>query len=154
MILKINEELCSFTFAGKGILHENNKYPFGYKFVNEPAAYFFDPDSGIVCESGTDDAEAIDDPIVFPSVTRIEVQKEYIKSLDDKKLNDIFKGLDDKEYWDTFWQYFDDGGEKFTAFGIFEKRYRINKIIKWCEENNIPYYVDKKDEFIKNVFKE
>ena len=154
MILKINKELYNFTFAERGVLDENSKYPLGYKFINEPVSYIFDPDSCIVCESGTDEAEAVENHIVFPYVTRMEAQREYIKSLDDNRINDIFKGLDEKEYWDTFWQYFDDSGEKFTEFNKFEKRYRINKIIKWCEENNIPYYIDKKDEFIKKIFEE
>ena len=133
MILTINEELYRFTFAER------------------PVTYIFDPDSYLICESGTDEAAAVENPILFPSATRAEAQKAYIKSLDNKRLNHIFKGLDDREYWDTFWKYFDDGGLKFHDFNLFEDRYRLNMIISWCEENNIPYYLDKKDEFIKRI---
>ena len=32
-----------------------------------------------------------------------------------------------------------------------EDRLRIQKIVEWCEENSIPYYINKKDEVIKEI---
>lgn len=153
MILKINEELYWFTFAERKVFHRFNKNPAEGRVNYMPVTYVFDPDSYLICESGTDEAATVEAPIVFPSATREEAQKAYIKSLNDKKLDRIFKELNEKEYWDMFWRLFDDGGEKFHAFNMFEERYRLNKIISWCDENNIPYYLDKRDEFIKRILK-
>ena len=114
----------------------------------ESVAYIFDPDSFLIVEKGSNEADTVAEPLIFPSVTRSETQRAYVKSFDDKKLDHIFSDLDDKEYWDTFWNIFDDGGEKLIAFEKFERRYRIQKITEWCDENNIPYYIDKKDDFI------
>lgn len=148
MILEINEELYGFTFAEKSFLDLNNKV------IYEPVTYLFDLDTFVVCMSGTDETEAMERTIVFPAVTRAEAQKAYIKSLNNKKLNSIFYCLNDNDYWSTFWKYFDDGGEKLTTFNRFERYYRIKKIVDWCEENNIPYYINKKDQFIKCVLED
>ena len=153
MVLKINKDLYEFTFAER-IIFNRFKKPAEGMVIYEPVTYIFDPNSYLICESGTDEASAVEDPIIFPSATRAEAQKAYIKSLNDKKIDRIFKDLDEKEYWDMFWKLFDDGGEKFYAFNMFEARYRLKKIISWCDENNIPYYVDKKDKFIKRIFEE
>ncbi|MGN0610524.1 MAG: hypothetical protein ACI4JI_01960 [Ruminiclostridium sp.] len=121
------------------------------KVIYEPVTYLFDLDTFLVYPSETEEAKAINRAIVFPAVTRAEAQKAYIKSLNNKKLNYIFKDLDDNDYWNTFWKYFDDGGEKLNSFNSFEEYYRIQTIIEWCEENNIPYWINKKDQFIKMV---
>ena len=146
MILEINEELYRFTFAEISYLDINKK-----KVIYEPVTYLFDLDTFLVCLSETEEAKTVNRSIVFPSVTRAEAQKAYIKFLNNKKLNSIFRDLDDNDYWNTFWKYFDDGGEKFSAFNRFEEYYRIQAIIDWCEENNIPYWINKKDQFIKWV---
>ena len=133
----------------RGNLDKNDRHPLGCKVIYEPVTYIFDPYSFLICEKGTAEADAVAEPIIFPSVTRLEAQKAYIRSLDDKKLDRIFSALDDKGYWDTFWNVFDDGGDKLISFEKFERRYRLRKITKWCDIHNIPYYIDKKDEFIQ-----
>lgn len=151
MVLEINEQLLGFTFAEQGFLDESKAYPLGCKLIYEPVIYIFDPDSFAVCRKNSDEAEAVENPIMFPSVTRAEAQKAYISFLNDPKLSAVFNGLGDKEYWDTFWNYFDDGGEKFAEFNRFEKYYRIKSITDWCEINNIPYYINNRDEFIRSI---
>ena len=146
MVLEINEEIYLYTFAG-----EDN---FGSEKANrgkERTTYLIDLDTFTVCESGTDEARVAERTIAFPSLTRAQAQREYIKALDNKHLNHIFRNLDGKEYWNTFWKYFDDGADKFNAFNIFEDRLRIQKIVEWCDENCIPYYINKKDEVIKDI---
>ena len=146
MILEINEELYMFTFAEQSYLDMNKN-----KVIYEPVTYIFDLDTFLVYPSENEEAKTVNRAIVFPSVTRAEAQKAYIKSLNNKKLNYIFKDLDDNDYWNTFWKYFDDGGEKLNDFNSFEEYYRMQTIIDWCEENNIPYWINKKDQFIKMV---
>ena len=151
MIFKIDSTIYGYTDNMRCVPDKNVKYPMGYKILYEPVIFIFDPDTYIICEKGTDEADAVAEPMIFPSVTRLEAQKAYIRSLDDKKLNRIFSDLDDKEYFDTFWNVFDDGGEKLVSFEKFERRYRLRKITDWCDENIIPYYIDQKDDFIRRI---
>lgn len=146
MVLEINEEIFLYTFAG-----EEDFSSAKANQIYGKTTYLFDLDTFTVCESGTDEARAAERTIVFPSLTRAQAQREYIKALDNKRLNHIFKNLDGKAYWDMFWKYFDDGADKFNAFNMFEDRLRIQKIVEWCDENNIPYYINKKDEVIRDI---
>lgn len=149
MVLKIDSTIYGYANNLRGFLDINEKYPLGQKVIYKPITFIFDPFSYLICEKGTEEADSVIEPIIFPSVTRLEAQKAYIKSLDNKKLNRIFDGLDDKEYWYTFWDYFDDDGDKLFSFEKFERLYTLKKITDWCDENNIPYYIDKKDDFIR-----
>ena len=154
MVLKIDSTIFGYTDNLRGALDKNDKYTLGYKVIYEPVTYIFDLDSFLVCEKGTAEADAVAEPIIFPSVTRLEAQKAYVKRLDNKQLDRIFSDLNDEEYRNTFWNYFDDGGEKLLAFERFEKRYRLRKITEWCDENNIPYYFDKKDDLIHRILED
>ena len=81
MVLEINEEIYLYTFAG-----EDN---FGSEKANrgkERTTYLFDLDTFTVCESGTDEARAAERTIAFPSLTRAQAQREYIKALDNSIL--------------------------------------------------------------------
>lgn len=97
MVLEINEEIYLYTFAGEE--------DFGSAKANQiygKTTYLFDLDTFTVCESGTDEAMAAERTIVFPAVTRAQAQREYIKALDNKRMNHIFRNLDGKAYWDMF----------------------------------------------------
>ena len=68
-----------------------------------------------------------------------------MKSLNNRKLNKIFSEItSDDRYSEVFWKYFDDGWHNLTDIYRLEKKYRINRIIEWCEENYIPYYLNKR----------
>ena len=131
MVLEINEEIYLYTFAGEEDFGSAKTNPY------KKTTYLFDLDTFTVYKSGTDEARAAERTIVFPSVTRAQAQREYIKALDNKRLNHIFRNLD--------------GADKFNSFNMFEDRLRIQKIVEWCEENSIPYYINKKDEVIKEI---
>ena len=84
MILEINEELYMFTCAEQSYLDMNKN-----KVIYEPVTYIFDLDTFLVYPSETEEAKSVNRAIVFPSVTRAEAQKAYIKSLNNKKLDYI-----------------------------------------------------------------
>lgn len=151
MKLAINERLYSFTNAIEMYLDENEAYPLGMKVIYKPVVYIFDWYSFSVCRSDSEEAESIENPIIFPAVTSLEAQKAYVKSLNNRKLNNIFNRLSDEEYSNVFWKYFDDGWQELGKYYKFEEKYRLNRIAEWCDENYIPYYFDKKDEFIRRI---
>lgn len=151
MKLEINERLYNCTDAMEMYLDVNESYPLGMKVIYKPIVYIFDWYSFIVCRKDSEEAESIENPIIFPDVTPLEVQKAYVKSLNSRKLNNIFNRLSDEEYSKVFWEYFDDGWQNLIDYNMFERKYRLNRIAEWCEENYIPYYFNKKDEFIKRT---
>lgn len=151
MKLAINERLYSFTNAIEMYLDENEAYPLGMKVIYKPVVYIFDWYSFSVCRKDSKEAESIENPIIFPAVTSLEAQKAYVKSLNNRRLNNIFNRLSDEEYSNVFWKYFDDGWQELGKYYKFEEKYRLNRIAEWCEENYIPYYFDKKDEFIRRI---
>ena len=130
MNLEITEELYRYTFAEKN------------------GEYIFDTDSFIVCRADSDEAAAIKSPVVFPAISQIEEMKAYVKQLNNTKIQHAFHNLTDEEYKDVFWKYFDDGGNN-LMYVQFEKYFRITKIIEWCNDNGIPYFI--KDEYLKKA---
>lgn len=151
MKLAINERLYCFTNAIEMYLDENEAYPLGMKVIYKPVVYIFDWYSFSVCRKDSEEAEYIENPIIFPAVTSLEAQKAYVKSLNNRRLNNIFNRLSDEEYSNVFWEYFDDGWQELGKYYKFEEKYRLNRIAEWCDENYIPYYFDKKDEFIRRI---
>lgn len=151
MKLEINEKLYNCTNAIEMYLDENEAYPLGMKVIYKPIVYIFDWYSFIVCRKDSEEAKSIENPVIFPAVTTLEVQKAYVKSLNSRKLNNTFNRLSDEEYSEVFWKYFDDGWQELGKFYVFERKYRLNRIAEWCEENYIPYYFNKKDDFIKRT---
>lgn len=146
MILEINEDLYRYTWALEMIMDESR-----LKVIYKHVTYVFDVDSFIVCRKDSSEAEAVEKYIVFPAIERVDAQRAYVSSLNNKRLNNAFGNLDDNEFFDKFWNYFDDGGQKLRDFEMFEEYYRIKRIVEWCEENAIPYYLNKKDELIKRA---
>ncbi len=131
MNLEITEELYRYTFAEKN------------------GEYIFDPDSFIVCRTGSDEASAIKYPVVFPAISQIEEMKAYVKQLNNTKIQHAFNHLTDEEYKEVFWKYFDDEGNNLMDVNQFEKYFRIKRIIDWCNDNGISYFI--KDEYIKKA---
>lgn len=146
MILEINRDLFDYTDAVEMIWDEPR-----LKVIYKQVTYIFDTDSFIVCRKDSPEAAAVENFIVFPAVERVDAQRAYVSLLNNRRLNNAFGNLDDKEFFDKFWNYFDDGGQKLHDFEMFEEYYRIKRIVQWCEENAIPYYLNKKDEFIKRA---
>lgn len=144
MKFEINETAYRFTYGEQHRLNKDSKYS---RFICE--AYIFAPDTFLVCSKRSYSAKAMGSPLLYPFASRLDVQKAYIKFLKDKKLESEFSRLDDNDYWNTFWKRFDDGGQKLADYNKFEDFYRIKMIVDWCENNSIPYFINKKDEFIR-----
>jgi hypothetical protein len=121
-----------------------------FKLVRaESEQFLFDPNTYLIVDKDSDEAEFIEAPIPFPFTEKNETAKAYTKTFD-KKTAQFFDSIkDEKEFMNWFWGTVDDGGEKLTHFRIFEDKYHLKKITDWCDENSIPYYVDKNDWYIK-----
>ena len=102
--------------------------------------YFFDYDSyEIRPKDGTVEGNYV---IPLVHVSEVTVMKEFITSLNDKRLLKIFQPLSDKEAWSTFWVYFDDDGIRSSRWHEFEENYRMKMITAWCEDNGISFRIE------------
>ena len=126
-----------------------------FRLVNaESEKYIFDPDTFLVIDKNSDEAEFVESPIPFPFIAKCEAERAFTETLG-KKTAQFFENLtDEKDFMNWFWGTVDDGGQILINFRIFEDRYHLKKITDWCEENNIPYFVDKNDWYIKKFIGE
>ncbi len=74
-------------------------------------------------------------------VTNEEVMRAYINSIDNGKLKTAFSKIDDKNYVESFWKYFNAYPDLANGFNEFENKYVMNKAVRWCEENGINYVI-------------
>lgn len=148
MKLKIDRALYQCTFAEEMLLDDT-----GYKVLYRPVAYIFDPYSFIVLRSDTEEAKAVENAVVFAAVSDVEAQRAFVASINDRRLVQAFRDLDDDAFSNKFWRYFDDGGQKLSDYRCFEEYYRIKRIADWCDENYIPYYLDRSDKLTDRVMK-
>lgn len=111
----------------------------------------FDPYSYQVFPENSVDRSENPELIVFPMVTRIMSMRAYVEELSNSKIKKSFVGLTDEEFWNLFWETFDDGGEILCGFERFEYNHALRMITEWCDENSIPYYIDKSDSFLHRL---
>ncbi len=126
-----------------------------FKLVRaESEQFWFDHYTFLIVDKKSDEAEFIETPIPFPFTEKNETAKAYTKTFR-KELRQFFDGIkDENEFMNWFWGTVDDGGQNLTNFRIFEDKYHLKKITDWCDENSIPYYVDKSDWYIKKFIGE
>ena len=126
-----------------------------FKLVRvESEQFWFDHYTYLIVDKESDEAEFIETPIPFPFTEKNETAKAYTKTFG-KELRQFFDGIkDENEFMNWFWGTVDDGGQNLTNFRIFEDKYHLKKITDWCDENSIPYYVDKSDWYIKKFIGE
>ncbi len=134
MILKINYELTMKVFG----------------------EYLFDRDNFMLYEKGSDDAEFLEEPLPFPHLSDYDCKMAFIESFNDKMLSEKFSQINDsRKFSEKFWEFTDDGGERYSAYFDFEMQFSARIIAEWCGKNNIPFYLDKSDGnlmfFFKNV---
>lgn len=108
----------------------------------------FDPYSYHIYPEDAVDRDENPDFIEFPEVTRMMSMKAYFENLNNRKLKNGFEDLTDEEFWNFFWEIFDDGGDILCDFERFENNHALRIITEWCDENNIPYYIDKSDSLL------
>lgn len=148
MKLKIDRALYQCTFAEEAVFDDTK-----YKVLYRSVTYIFDPYSFIVLRSDTEEAKEVENAVVFAAVSDTEAQRAFVASLNNRRLARAFGNLDDNAFSNKFWQYFDDGGQKLSDYRSFEEYYRIKRIADWCEENYIPYYLDRSDKLTDRVMK-
>lgn len=88
------------------------------------------------------DIENVEGMIPFVRIREVDVMKEFIVSLNDRKLLSKFTPLSDKEFWHQFWKYFDDDSVKSERWGEYDRNFRMDSIVKWCKENGIAYKLE------------
>lgn len=79
--------------------------------------------------------------IPFLTISNEEVIMAYVRSLNNPKLSAKFDGLSSEECVDTFWKCFNAYGDVSEGFDKFEKKYVLNKVIEWCNDNGIEYKI-------------
>ena len=87
-----------------------------------------------------DSADLVENGFIpFLTISNEEIIRAYIKFLDNKKVSAVFDKLPAQEITDTFWKYYNAYSDISEGFGDFEKKYVLEKVISWCDENNIEY---------------
>ena len=103
--------------------------------------YFFDYDSYEI-RSKDELVEGNSYVIPLVHIPEVVVMKEFIVSLNDRRIIKEFRFLSPKETWSRFWIYFDDDGILSSRWGKFDEDYRKKLIIDWCENNGISYRME------------
>ena len=77
--------------------------------------------------------------IPFVSVSNEEIMRAFVKTKENKKLDEVFDKLDGDELVDGFWKYYNAFYEFRNGFEEFQSKYINERIARWCEENHIEY---------------
>lgn len=77
--------------------------------------------------------------IPYFCVSNEEVMRAYVSSLTNAKLKKALSSIDDNDYVESFWKYFNVYPELSDGWSDFEDEYVLKKAIEWCEENGINY---------------
>ena len=111
--------------------------------IEESAPVLFDPDTYEFYSPDDEISSAIlrETLVEFPKVRRVDVQRAYVESLNDKDIAVQFRNLSDEQFWSKFWKVFDDGSIRLSRFRQFEENYYLSAVKSWCDDNGIAYYV-------------
>lgn len=116
--------------------------------------WLFDLDTFQFYEKNSKDVEFLTNYLPFPTVNDYNCKKAFLDKLNStKKIPHKVMELLDKDFELWFWNIVDDGDDRLNEFDRFEKQYSVNKIINWCDENNIPHYIDKSDDLLMYFLK-
>lgn len=116
--------------------------------------WLFDLDTFQFYEKNSEDAEFLTNYLPFPTISDYDCKKAFLDKLNSiRKIPHRLIELLDKDFEFWFWNIVDDGDVRLNEFDRFEKQYSVNKIAKWCDDNNIPYYIDKSDDFLMYFLK-
>ena len=80
--------------------------------------------------------------IPYFTVSNEEVMRAYVDTLSNPKLKTALAKIDDNDYVESFWKYYNVYPQLFDGFEGFQHEYALNKAKKWCEENSINYTVN------------
>lgn len=76
--------------------------------------------------------------IPFFTASNEEVMHAFVDSLSNEKLKKAFAKIDEKDYVESFWKYFNIYPEM-SDYNEFEEKYLLEKAKKWCAENSVNY---------------
>lgn len=79
--------------------------------------------------------------IPFITVSNEEIMRAFVKKKGSTKLNAVLNRVNNEDFIETFWKYFNAYPELKDGFDEFASSYMLDKIIGWCKENNIEYSV-------------
>lgn len=74
-------------------------------------------------------------------VTNREVIQAYVQTLTNEKLKTALSKIDEDDYVESFWKYFNVYPQLSEGWDVFEQKYILEKAEKWCNENGIKYEI-------------
>lgn len=74
-------------------------------------------------------------------VTNEEIMRAYVNTLKNEKLKAALSKIDDDDYVESFWKYFNVYPQLSDGWQEFEDNYLLEKAESWCKENGIKYVV-------------
>lgn len=74
-------------------------------------------------------------------VTNREVIQAYVQTLTNEKLKTALSNIDEDDYVESFWKYFNVYPQLSEGWDAFEQKYILEKAEKWCNENGIKYEI-------------
>ena len=74
-------------------------------------------------------------------VTNEEVMRAYVETLTNEKLKAALSKIDEDDYVESFWKYFNVYPQLSEGWQKFEDSYVLEKAKTWCKENQIEYIV-------------
>lgn len=74
-------------------------------------------------------------------VTNREVIQAYVQTLTNEKLKTALSKIDEDDYVESFWKYFNVYPQLSEGWDAFEQKYILEKAEKWCNENGIKYEI-------------
>lgn len=80
--------------------------------------------------------------IPYFNVTNREVMHAFISSTGNKKIIDVFDKVDEENFVETFWKYFNAYKEFSDKYDAFETEYVRKKAADWCYENSVNFTFD------------
>lgn len=79
--------------------------------------------------------------IPYFNVKRIQLAKAYIAAVGSKKLQEKLSKVNDEDYIEAFWKYFNVYPHLSDGYEDFQNNYLLKKAIDWCNDNGINFEV-------------
>lgn len=80
--------------------------------------------------------------IPFVAVSNEEIMHALLRAKGSAKLNAALDKIDENNFIETFWKYYNAYPELKENTNEFADEYINKKIISWCEENNVEYVIE------------
>lgn len=81
--------------------------------------------------------------IPYLHITNEEVMRSFVNGISNKKLRDALSKIDESNYVESFWKYYNIYPQLSEGYSEYEEKYVLDKAVAWCEENSINYVINK-----------